>query len=71
MFVERAVIRRQQVLGEGQLDGHPLQLAPELLAYALAILSQTVGRLISHAVFRWHRLILAAATRGDVREMGA
>eukprot|EP01035_Chromulina_nebulosa_P034884 gene34883-46862_t len=41
LAVECAIIRCQQVLGEGQPHGEPLELAPEPLAHAGVVLRQT------------------------------
>ena len=49
--VERAIIGREQILGEGQLCHHPLQLDPEAPAHAVAVLRQPVGRFKTHGMF--------------------
>src|SRR6478609_7110518 len=56
LLVERAVVSRQQILGEGKFRHHLLELDPEPPAHAFAVLRQPVGRFKTHGVFgRWHR----------------
>ncbi len=51
LLVERAVIRRQQILGEGKLRHDPLEFDPEAPAHAFAVFRQPVGRLETHGMF--------------------
>jgi hypothetical protein len=54
--VERTIIGREQVFGEGKLRHHLLELAPEAPAHALTVLRQPVGRFETHGVIgRSHR----------------
>ena len=56
LLVERAIIGRQQILGERQPGHHPLQLDPEAPAHAFAVFRQPVGRLETHGMFGCHHL---------------
>src|SRR5437868_7924138 len=42
--VERAIIGREQILGERQMRGHALQLAPEAPAHAFRSEERRVGK---------------------------
>src|SRR5919106_925438 len=67
LFVECTIVRREQILGEGKLRHHPLELDPEAPAHTLAVLRQPVGRLKTRGVIgRCHRgapLVSGAADR--------
>ena len=51
LLVERAIIGREQILGERQLRHHALELDPEAPAHAFAVFRQPIGRLKTHGVF--------------------
>src|SRR4051794_33209572 len=56
LFVEGAIIGREQIFGERQFCHHLLHLDPEAPTHAFAVLRQPVGRLKTHGMFgRCHR----------------
>ena len=51
LAVERAIIGREQILGEGEFCGDPFQFGPEAPAHAFVVLGQPVGRFKTHGMF--------------------
>src|SRR6266702_5567912 len=55
LLVERAVIGREQLLGERQPGNDPLQLDPEAPAHAFAVFRELFGRVKTRGMFGCHR----------------
>src|SRR5437867_4280518 len=63
LFVEGAVIGREQILGERQPGNYPLQLDPEAPAHVFAVFRELFGRLKTRGMFGCHRSRFSAIAR--------